>query len=76
MLIFLSVLSKLVYPVDVAAVGIMGNACILGAQLKDVRDELKEEMKEMNRSLTARLTTMEQRQMSFAETLLRGCRKR
>ena len=59
MLIFLSVLLKLMCSVTVMTVRIMKNVYILEAQLNNVRDEFKKKMNEINRSLTAYLTIIE-----------------
>lgn len=73
------------YPAALTAFGLIGNAYILGNQIKDVRDDLGGQIKEMRgdlkevkhdiKSLTARQTAMELHDMSIAEKLLKDCGK-
>ena len=76
MLIFLSVLTELVYPLAWTALGIIGNAYIVGGQLKDLKDDLSGQMKEIKGDFNEVVTAVELREMSFAEKLLKGCGKK
>ena len=71
---YLSVLQTLAYPAALAACGLIGNAYILGGQIKDVKDDLggqikdvKGDMKEMKddiRGLIRRQTEREVHDMA------------
>jgi len=75
-----------VYPAALTAFGLVGNAYILGNQIKDVKDdlggqiqEMRGDMKDVKRGvegLTARQTEMELHDMSVAEKLLKDCSKK
>ncbi len=43
----MSVLQNLVYPAALTAFGLVGNAYILGGQIKDVKDDLGGQIKEL-----------------------------
>ena len=47
MLIFLSVVSNLVYPAALTAFELVGNAFVLGGQIKDARDDLTGQINEI-----------------------------
>lgn len=64
------------YPAALTAFGLVGNAYILGNQIKDVRDDLGGQIKEVKhdiKRLTDRQTEMELHDMSVAEKLLKDC---
>ena len=79
----LSVLTSLVYPAALMMLGLVGNAYILGGQIKDVRDDLRDdiggriqEVKLEVKSLSARQAMTEMHAMALAEKLLMDCGKR
>lgn len=77
MLICLSVFTNVVYPAALTAFGGIGNAYILGGQIKDLGEDLGGQIREMDRdfnevkneikSLRARLTDMKIHDMSVSE---------
>lgn len=74
------------YSAALTAFGLIGNAYILGGQIKDVKDdlgdqihEMKEDMKEMNddvRGLIRRQTELEIHDMARVEKLVMDCGKK
>ena len=48
---YLSVLQTLAYPAALAACGLIGNAYILGGQIKDVKDDLGGQIKDVKDDL-------------------------
>ena len=74
-----------IHPTALTALGITGNAYILGDQIKGVRDDLGVQIEETKgehretkhdmKSLTARQTEMEFRDMAVIEKSFKGCGK-
>ncbi|MCJ1379752.1 hypothetical protein MMC17_002855 [Xylographa soralifera] len=79
--------THLVYPATLTVFGMVGNAYILGNQIKDVRDDLGGQIKDVKddlggqikevnheiKALTARQTELAILEMSIAEKLFKGC---
>lgn len=83
MLIYLSVLQSLVYPAALTAFGLVGNAYILGGLIKDLKDDLGGQFKEMKgdikeikhdiRGLIRRQTEREIHNMARVQRLVMDC---
>lgn len=81
----MSVLQSLVYPAALTAFGLVGNAYILGGQIKNLKDdlegqihEMKGDMKEMKgdvRGLIRRQTELAIHDMTQVEKLVMDCGK-
>lgn len=84
LLICLSVLTNLIYPATLTLIGLIGNAYILGGQVKEVKDDLQgmksdlqwvksglQGVKSDVEALLARQTDIGRRDMSIAEKILR-----
>ena len=77
-----SVVTTFVYPAILTALGVTGNAYILGSQIKELGSQVKElgaqvkdvkgVLKEVKHDVKA-LVEMELHDMTVAEKLLRGC---
>ena len=61
---------ELAYPAALTVVGVVGNACILGNQIKQVKDDIKD-IKHDITHLTARETAMGLQETSFVERLVK-----
>lgn len=82
----MSVLQHLVYPAALTMFGLIGNAYILGGQIKDVKDDLggqikdmKGDMKDMKndiRGLIRRQQELENHDMARVQKLVMDCGKK
>ena len=86
MLTCLPVLNNLVYPATLTAIGLVGNAIILGSQIKEAKDELGNQIREVKADLNEVKAEVRDvrndakaliaRQTGLELQLLKGCGRR